>query len=107
MVSIEDEVLCYASRAIDVYYKELYQLKKLPIYLLRFLPEAVLIHSPPLDIDCVWDVLPPHLTSSVAIQSLRRCQEHYKTRGIAGFDDWDGPNPRVKDCCSCQSTASH
>ena len=107
MASIEEEVLCYVSLASDVYYKELYQLKRMPMYLLRFLPESLLIHRPPLDIDSVWNVLPPHLTSSANIQSLRRCQEQYKHRGVDGYDDWDGPNPRIKDCDSCRSTTSH
>lgn len=101
-----DEVLNKVDEAIERCLNEHSMFRCTPINIKRidftYLPKHFVLTQYGCILNSIWDELPERLKNDVTLQLERECQKHYNWRGTLGYDDWDGPNPKVKDCEYCK-----
>lgn len=88
------------SNAISAYYNH-NSLLCMPQHLINYLPVGFLTTYAARDIDAAWEKLPFHIKTSFEVAVCKRCTRHYKHRSD-GEDDFDGPNPMIKQCEACK-----
>lgn len=74
--------------------------RDLQFELVRFLPkEFILSHHE--DVELIFEKLPKQLQTDFEIMHNLRCNEHYRSESGKNRDDWEGFNPKRKDCQYC------